>query len=327
MAHRAHRRVLTGAEANARRPLKTSQRLGPVGWVFAVLAAAWAAVELWPITQFSAFDSVSGDAMLVVRTLGDVAIVALPTGLLLGFPGARRRNPWLFRGVVLLALVQLLQPAIRALQGWVFEQVDPGVEGFSPLYAALTMLSLAVGVISLAAVWAVSDGLFDAGARPHRAFLFVVGGAAVVLDLALIVPYVAANGLGIFTNGVLDLVSLALSLAMAVLWYVVVARLVVGFAAGLVPRRAWALGAIAGAMFILELLASTFLLWAGQAGRVAVDLAPLLLVAASAVWILLFAAFANGLGRGPSRRAGGRRRIPGYELGRRAGPAAEGIPT
>ena len=86
----------------------------------------------------------------------------------------------------------------------------------------------------------------------------------------------------------------------AVLWYLVVARLVVGFAAGLVPRRAWALGAIAGAMFIVETLAiDGSSCGPARAGGVAVDLAPLLLVAASAVWILLFARVREGSGPGP----------------------------
>ena len=132
MAHVAHRRLLTTAEARARRPLSAVQRLGPVGWVFTVLAVAWAVVELRPITEFSAFDSLDQDALLVVRTLGDAALLALPAGLLLGFPGARRRNPWLFRGAVLLALVQLTQPAMRALQDWLITQADPSLEGFNP---------------------------------------------------------------------------------------------------------------------------------------------------------------------------------------------------
>ncbi|HEY5433825.1 MAG TPA: hypothetical protein VIK13_01205, partial [Candidatus Limnocylindrales bacterium] len=110
MTHVAHRRFLTTAETQARRPLGAAQRLGPVGWVFTLLAVTWAVIELRPLTEFSAFDSLDKDALLVVRTLGEVALLALPAGLLLGFPGARRRNPWLFRGLVLLALVQLAQP-------------------------------------------------------------------------------------------------------------------------------------------------------------------------------------------------------------------------
>jgi hypothetical protein len=323
MARWAHRRVLTAAEAKARRPLKAAQRLGPVGWVFAALAALWGLVALWPITQFSAFDSLSDDALLVLRTLGDVATVALPAGLLLGFPGVRRRNPWLFRGVVLIALVHLLQPANRALQGWVLEQVDLSAGGFNPLYAAMTLVSLAIGVVYLAGVLALSDGLFDAGARPRRRVLVLIGGAAVALEVVLIAPVIAANGLSVFPNGLLDVASLLISFGISVAWYVVVARLVVGYTDGLVPRQAWALGAVAGALFLVVGLGSTLLLWAGQLWGASIGLGLLPSVALSAVWTLLFLACALGLGRGTDRAPGDRRRLPRYELSERSRPAEE----
>ncbi len=276
-------------------------------------------MALRPLTEFSAFDSVDKDALLIVRTLGDVAIVALPAGLLLGFPGARRRNPWLFRGVVLLALVSLVQPALRALQGWVLDQVDPAAGGFSPLYAATAMVSMAVGIVALAAVWAVSDGLFDAGARPRRLVLALVAAAAVVLELWFVVPLIVDNGLAIFRNGILDIASLAISVAFSAAWYVVSARLVVGFTVGLVPRRAWAAGALAGALFIIGRLAMTLQLWAVQlSGGTPVNLGPALQVASSAVWVLLLVALCLGLGRGTNRGAGERRRLPRYEVGRPA---------
>ena len=328
MARLKHRRVLRKAEARARRPLRIAQRLGPTGWFFSVVAVVWAVVELWPLTQVGAFGSLYDGALLVVRTLGDVAVVALPAALLLGSPNARRRNPWLFRGVVLLALVQLAQPAMRAAWSWVFDQVDLGAVGFDPLWAAQTMLAMAMSVVSLAAVWSVSDGLFDAGARPHRIVLVLIAGAAVALELMFIVPVVVANGLEIFTNGILDIVSIAIGTAGAAIWYIVVTRLMVGFAVGLVPRRAWALGALAGVLLIGETLAATVLTWSGQASGVQPDLGPLLAAAASAVWVLLFLALALGLGGGTNRRPWERRRNHGYELRRRARPAAadaEGI--
>ncbi len=326
MARWVHRRVLTAEEAQARRPLTAAQRLGFVGWAFALLAVAWAAVELWPITQFSAFDSMYDDAMLVVRALGDVAIVALPAGLLLGFPGARHRNPWLFRGVLLLALLQLALPAIRALQGWVFEQVDPSLEAFGPVLAAMSLVSLGAMFVRLAATWALSDGLFDAGARPRRPVLVLIAGAVVALDLVVVGPVVLANGSGVFANGFLDVVSLVLSLAVTVAWWVVVARLGVGFVVGLPPRRAWALGALAGALFITQDLVLIAWSLAGQLWQVSLGLDPVAAIVGSAVWVLLFVALAMGLGRGTSRPAGERRRLPRYELGRPAA-AAEPIAT
>jgi len=316
MARVVHRRFLTPAEAKARRPVGPAQRLGPVGWVFAALAIAWTVIALRPLTEFSAFDSVDKDALLIVQTLGDVAILALPAGLLLGFPGARRRNPWLFRGVVLLALVSLVQPALRALQSWVLDQVDLSAGGFSPLYAATAMVSLAIAIVSLAAAWAISDGLFDAGARPRRLVLVLVAGAAVVLELVFVVPLVVGNGLAIFRNGILDIASFAISVAFYAAWYVVAARLVVGFTVGLVPRRTWAVGAFAGALYIIGSLATTLQVWAGQFWGALLNFGIALQVASSAVWVLLLVALALGLGRGTNRGAGERRRLPRYELGR-----------
>ena len=322
MTHVAHRRYLTAAESQARRPLSAVQRLGPVGWTFAVLAAAWAVVELWPLTQFSAFDSLDQDALLVVRTLGDVALLALPAGLLLGFPGARRRNRWLFRGLVLLALVQLAQPAQRALQSWVLEREGPGLfEGaFSPLYEATVLVSIAIGVVSLAGVWALSDGLFDAGARPRRAVLVVLAGAAVALELAFLVQVVADNGLGVFRDGLPSIASFAISIAIYAAWFVVGARLVAGFAAGLVPRRAWALGALAGGLLIVDSLVTSLQLWTGALGAMSLSLGPVMVVTSSAVWVSLFLALALGLGRGTNRGPGERRRLRRCEV-RRPGAA------
>ncbi len=316
MARVARRRFLTPAEARARRPLSPAQRLGPVGWVFTVLAVTWAVVELRPITEYTAFRSISDVSLLVVRTLGDMALLALPAGLLLGFPGVRRRNPWLFRGLVIIALVQLAQPALRALQGWVFEQVDPSAAGFNPLYAAMTMVSLAIAVASLAGVWALSDGLSDAGARPRRAAIVLIVAAAVALELVFFVPVVATNGLQVFWNGILDVVSLAVSVASYAVWVVVGARLVAGSAAGLVPRRAWALGALAGALLILEQPAFILFAWAGQLTGTYVGTAPLIAAMVSAIWVLFFLALALGLGRGTNRGAGDRRRIHRYRLSR-----------
>jgi hypothetical protein len=316
MTHVAHRRFLAAAESKARRPLTAAQRLGPVGWTFAALAVTWAVIELWPLTQFSAFDSPDQDALLVVRTLGDAALLALPAGLLLGFPGARRRNRWLFRGLVLLALVQLAQPAMRALQGWVLEQVDLSAEGFDPLYAAMSMVSMAIGVVSLAAVWALSDGLFDSGARPRRALLVVIAGAAVALGLAVLVQVVADNGLGVFRDGALDIARFAISTAIYAGWFVVGTRLVAGFAARLAPRRAWVLGGLAGGLFLIDSVVTTLQLWAGPLGTTLLSLGPVLIVASSAVWVLLFFALASGLGRGTGRGAGVRRRLGRYEVHR-----------
>ena len=49
----------------------------------------------------------------MLAALRPAAVVAMPAALELGVPGARRRTPWLMRGLVLLALEELARPAIR----------------------------------------------------------------------------------------------------------------------------------------------------------------------------------------------------------------------
>lgn len=322
MARVEHRRIVTAAEARSRRPTGAARRLGPVGWAFAGIAVAWLGVELRPLLDWGAFEtpSWSGTAMLVVRAVGNAAILALPAGLLLGYPAARRRNRWLFRGMVLLALVQLADPALNAAAGWVRDQsADPFGDGLGPLEAALSMLSLATGVMSLTGALAISDGLFDAGARPRRLVIAVIATAGVGLQLAFIVPLIMVNGLEVFRAGVIDVLRLAVSLALFGAWYVIGLRLAVGFPAGLRPRRAWAVGGVAGALFVGERLATVLLSWAVGAGQVPEIAGPVTAVIASAVWVLLLVALALGLGRGSDRGAGDRRRIRRHELGPRAG--------
>ena len=324
MARVAHRHVLTAAEAAALRPRSPAARLGPVGWFFAVIALLWLGNELRPLLEWGAFDRLNwgDDATLIVRTFGDAALLALPAGLLLGFPAARRRNPWLFRGVVLLALSQVVGPALRAVQTWPFEGSlwDPSAEGIDPIGIAISLLTVAAALVSLAAVWAISDGLADAGARPRRVVVWLAAIAGIGAELTFIVPYVLSNDVDLLGTMGLSLVRTAISLMVIGLWYVVATRLLVGAASGLVPRHAWAMGGIAGGLVLVQqLMGKAYGLGLlGSPGDVFEAFGIAMSVASAGVWVLLFVALVLGLGRGTNRPAGERRRIPRYELVRPA---------
>ncbi|MHB8893354.1 MAG: hypothetical protein ACYC65_15070 [Candidatus Limnocylindrales bacterium] len=319
MASVAHRRVLTAAEVRGRRRVSPAARLGPVGWVFAVIAVLWLGNELRPLLAWGAFDQLNWgeDATLIVRALGDAAMLALPAGLLLGFPAAGRRNRWLLRGVVLVALAQLARPALDAAQQWAFDGgfYGPSGEATSPAGLAVTMLSVATGLLSLAGVWSTSDGLAAAGARPRRAAVIAIAAAAVGVQGAFIVRYVVDGEVNMLSAYGLDLLRIALSLAVIALWFVVAARLLVGAAAGLVPSGAWVVGGIAGGLLLAVQLASTAFQFLGGLGDFSSLVWPVMSIASSAVWVLLLAALAMGLGRDTRHAAGERWRIPHYELG------------
>ena len=311
--------MLTAAEVRGRRRVSAAARLGPVGWVFAVLAVLWLGNELRPLLAWGAFDQLNWgtDANLIVRALGDAAMLALPAGLLLGFPAAGRRNRWLLRGVVLVALAQLARPALDAAQQWAFDGglYGPSGEATGPVGLAVTMLSVATGLLSLAGAWSTSDGLAEAGARPRRAAVIAIAAAAVGVQGAFIVRYVINGEANLLSSYGLDLLRIALSLAVIALWFVVAARLLVGAVAGLVPSRAWVVGGIAGGLLLAVQLASSVFELLGGLGDFSGLVWPVMSIASSAVWVLLLAALAMGLGRDTRHAAGERWRIPHYDLG------------
>jgi hypothetical protein len=94
-------------------------------------------------------------------------------------------------------------------------------------------------------------------------------------------------------------VGVALGFVEIWLWLVIGARLVAGSAVRLRPRRAWILGAIAGVTILVVRLGYP-LLFITQPD--VPGLAEIAGVVASVPWIVLFLAFATGLGRGRERR-------------------------
>lgn len=318
MATIVHRRVAQDhGPAPLRGPGASLDALTWVGWTSAVLAFGFLVFGLRPITELGGpqtwdWNQVADTAL---RTVRSAAVVALPAALEWGVPGARRATPWLMRGAFLLALEEALRPVLRVAQDQYFERLPEAMDmGFdTPAGLALVLVSLAVTLLGLAGAWALSDGLADAGARLRRAIRVGVVAAGTALSIAAYLPAYGFFGQGaVFeTDKVLwwlNLGGLALGFVDIAVWLLVGVRLVGGLLARprLHPRRAWILGAVAGACvlgyrFLAPLL---FLVVPG-----AVELGWGLRVLSDATWILLLLALATGLGRGRERREGRPRRV------------------
>ncbi len=304
MATIIHRRTVRRPGAS----LAPLSSLTWIGWLSVLATAAWLVNGLWPLVEAGIGDSSTwGEkALYAVRVIGGAAPLLLPAALELGVPGARRRTPWLMRGVVLLALAQLARPAIGFVQNIVvtaFYPANPQINYETPLGVTFGMLTVATALFTIGGQWSLSDGLWDAGARPRRAIIAVVAAVGTFGTLAAFLPFLGSNlDLG-QALGWLNLASIAMSLVSIFLVLVVATRLVAGYPARLVPRRAWAVAAIAGIGLIVEEYGSALVLGAVVPGQ---TLSVIVVVAGAFAWVVIAVSFALGLGRGTERR-GGRR--------------------
>ncbi|MEW6225369.1 MAG: hypothetical protein AB1627_12155 [Chloroflexota bacterium] len=309
MAAIEQRRVMSRAEAKFRRPVRFPATVSPVGWAFALLAMGQFVIRVQPLLAPGALDAPrwGDDARLLVDAVGEAAIIGLPAALALGFPAAPSRNRWLVRGVVLLALAPLASMAVSWFRERIIEIADPSAlfafDPSTPLGLGLAVLSLSTMLITIAGAWSLSDGLDEAGATLTRGVLVLAGSAGVAVVLAAYGGYVVGIELELATFA-LSVVGLVLSAIVLALWFVIAARLAVGWVDGLAPRVAWVVGTVAGVLLVGRFVASAVIGltggFEGDDGRLVV----LSLISPTA-WILLFAAFALGLGRGwPFRRRG-----------------------
>ena len=305
MATIVHRRPLRSPAPELRGPGASLSSLTWVGWVSLVVAAAWFVAGLRPILDMGDVRSWRWPdvAWLAWRELADAVLIALPAALEWGVPGARRRTPLLLRGTVLLALLMVARGILTLVQGWLFDTV--GFEGDfeSPVWLSLTLVQLGTIVVGIGGVWALSDGLIDAGARIGRRLLAAASVTGVVL-VTWIVPFyaVSPDALGSALSQPLfwlNLVGLILYVIDTVLWSIVAVRLMAGFGARLRPERAWAIGALAGAAMIAVRAFSMLLSITGGQDAWLTVVAQLLY---GAPWILLVLSLLAGLGRGHERR-------------------------
>lgn len=308
MARLAHRHFLTRAERRARSPRSGTDRISPIGWAFAALAGAWAAVRLRPLLDPGALDPMDwGDAtMLVVATLGQAARIALPAALAFGFVAAPRRNPWLWRASMLLALTTFVAPLTSWIRDRIIELLDPELERiFDPASPpGLTFVAFgAVGIgISILALVALAFGLQDAGARLSRPLVIVLaalGGAFAILAIAPFTVIGSTAG-GVTPELAWFVVSVALTSILHALWFIVVGQLIAGVRLGLVPVAAWAIAVVTGLLGASVLILSAAL--TGIGGGLPDWAFTAFGIVTSLIWVPLFVAFALGLGRGPRAR-------------------------
>ncbi len=281
-----------------------------LGFLSAIAAVTWFLLQVTPLLAVDALSEARrwSTVATVLNALGEAATIGLLAALELGVPGARRRTPSLRRGLVLLALAQLSRPVLGALQDLVV-QVQPDFQPYDyqqPLALAFGLVTLATGLFWVGGAWSLSDGLSDAGARPRRRVIAAVAAAGVIAALATILPYLDQVFGDSAVLNVLNLVSLGISLVLTALWLMVATRLVSGVRSRLAPRRAWVLAAGSGAGFLVVRfgypLYQVILGRAGQNGQRIPFVGEALLVADVLSWVLLFLAFAAGLGRGRERR-------------------------
>jgi hypothetical protein len=201
-------------------------------------------------------------------------------------------------------------PGVGVVRAWLFETTELAFDFDSPVGLSLGLLQLGTVVVGLAGVWALSDGLIDAGARIGRRLLVAAIAVGLILG-AWLVPFYLPSADAVGSTMArplfwLNLAGLFLYTVDAVLWSIVAVRLMVGSQLHLRPGRAWAIGAFAGAAFILARLVS-MLLVLGRMQDAWLNVPAQLLAAAP--WILLVLAFLAGLGRGRLRHDAPPRRM------------------
>jgi hypothetical protein len=250
----------------------------------------------------------------LMTTLGNAALILLPAAIELGYPNVARRNPWLRRGAVLIALQQVGYAAIGALFSWAFSAglgVNTSVDTDPTfvLQAAYLVAAFALGVVAIAGWLAFGDGLWRAGARPApRVLLSIVGALVVIQAIVLGIEagpqdWASTSGLSAAVVGVRLLlgvgqVAATATVAILLLW---------GTRAGLAPRRAWRIGAVAAVVLAAAYAIGFVAPWVQSS-----DLAQLMLtvyVGLGAAWpLLVVVACLAGLGRGTETRRATRSR-------------------
>ena len=198
-----------------------------------------------------------------------------------------------------MAIVQLVRYPASAFSGWLFEAVvEAGGDPGEPMIVALSLgIGLALAAASVLGIWALAEGLQDAGGRSVGAAVvaFLVAAA---FGMLLLVPSLMA---GVTLD--LELMGSLLSIALNVLFLFVqgllAGRAVAGALAGIAPRQAWIAGAAAGivlfvlpALTLVTLLVNSFLFTGTEPLAI-----QFLAVVTYFGWPLLTIAIAAGMGR------------------------------
>jgi hypothetical protein len=274
------------------------RRLPATGRLFLVLAAVVAAAELWPIANAYMLGVTEwwSDAPFLLPTAARVgAIVAMPAAVAWAAPSRTRSNPWLWKGALIVAIVQLLRYPAEWLQP-ILLQVDGEADFASgPGYYAVVVISLALASLSVLGVWALSEGARDAGARVPAPVLVGVGLLSIAIG-GVFVPSLLSAGEQDLTVTLLNLVSVVVNLLFLFIDGVLFVRLIAGVRARLRPPLAWRAGALGSGVLLVLPLLSLGSLFVGQLTGVNVVI-PFLNVATYFGWPLLAIAVSMGMAR------------------------------
>jgi hypothetical protein len=260
-------------------------------WVYPFLVAAL--VHVWLLWTDLALQT-----GLELRRVPAIAATLFGAALFLRHPDARPRLPLLAFGVVLFALAELLDAGSGAVTRFL-EGVLPSGDPSLPVSPVSTAWSLFTALVGIFAVLYMAAGLSAARVRDSVA---AAGQLAVWLSVLAIVIFALSvlslvNVRGIDTSP-WSLVTLALgiglTLASTVVWTYLLVVSLNGWLAGETPRFAWALAAIAAALFLLVRLAN------GVGAASVPDSVNMLLInlvgyGSVLAWFVLLAAFAVGL--------------------------------
>jgi hypothetical protein len=293
-------------------PAPGLRRLPVAGRVFLALAAVVAAVEVWPAVNavwLGVTDILSEFAQVLPAVFRNAAVVALPAAVLWARPRAPRVNPWLWKGAVIVAVVQLARYPVGLVQDALIETAQVSDAGAaSPEYAVASVLGLLLAFVATLGIWALSEGLKDAGARLHAV---VVAGLAVTVVAVVIItfgpsvvaaieqggdPLLPVNLVSVLANG-LYLFALAL----------LAGRSTAGALRRLEPRIAWVLGAIASVSLAAVPVVSLGLTLANSIAQTPAPEGVLTALRLSIFigWPLLAAAIGMGMGAMPVRNGAG----------------------
>jgi hypothetical protein len=312
MAHLVHRQVAV----RRGRPEPSGfdailECMTPVGWLSVMAAVGIVVVDLRPLVESGAigvapWTSIAGQ---LAGALADAAMMLVPAALLIGFPGVWQRNRWLYRGAVMLAGAQFARVVLDVVQVWILEALSPGsggaidpstIEGL-----AFAVLSLGIGLVSIAGAWSFADGLGDAGARPPRLLLVGVAAGLVAAMLVVYWPFLTTSIDLSKVVGWLNIVGFTMSMVLIALYGVLSVRLVAGPFLGLLPRGAWIAGALGGAALLVQRVLSPIGSWLSgtpeQAGLVA-QISLVIVLLGYVAWPLIMVAALLGLGRGTRLR-------------------------
>jgi hypothetical protein len=210
-----------------------------------------------------------------------------------------RTNGWLWNGALLVAVIQLLRyPVDLARDAAITSLLDGGADLGDPVPLVLNLgVGLGLAFLAILGVWALSEGLKDAGGRSTIAVV-VAAVAGIVLGILLVVPAFMA-GATLDLGLVPDLLSVVVNSLYVFANALLAGRAIAGVLRGLRPATAWRAGAIGGSVVftipvlsLTVILVSSYLLPADSPISV-----PYLGVATYFGWPLVAIATALGMGR------------------------------